>query len=401
MINTSIHPNRIKILTLISTVLSLILCAQLTSETQSGKQQKSLGKIYRDGIIQFIPVLKISPDSIPDHIRAKSMINLVQGPDKLYVSDIALDDVKVFNLNGKFIKKFGIKGKGPGDLLAPTKMCISKERLVVWEARNRRFSFFSPGGKFIKIEKPKLKGNLADMKALDDGRIILEIVRVEANKDKKEIFEWRVLELYSSEMKFIKEVYRQEEHQYKYFKNPNPRYRLRLPFRPRLCWDVLPGGEIAASFTEKYQIKIIDIDSGRTQTISRGYSPVKVTEADKKKYLDMQYRIEGGVRKDGADQFTRDNIEFPDFKPALIKLITDIEGHIMVFPFLKSHNGKFELLVNTFDVFDSKGIFINQVKIKDNKDFYIARVISVKDNEFWCLEADFELGIRNVKYKAM
>ena len=160
-------------------------------------------------------------------------------------------------------------------------------------------------------------------------------------------------------------------------------------------------GKIAASFTTKYEIKIIDVDSGRTQTFSRGYSPVKVTEADKKKYLDSQYRLEGGARKKGADQFTRDNIEFPDFKPALIKLITDIEGHILVFPFLKSHNGKFELLVNTFDVFDSQGIFINQVKTKDNKDFSITRVFSFKYNEFWCLESGFELGIIHVKYKAM
>lgn len=395
------HLNRIKILTLISTVLFLFLCAQLTSETQSIKQQKSLGEIYRNGIIQFIPVLKISLDSIPDHIQAKLLINLVQGPDKLYVSDVALSDVKVFKLNGKFIKKFGIEGKGPGDLLSPTIMCISKERLVVWEVNNRRFSFFSPQGKFIKIEKPKLKGSMVDMKALDDGRIILEISRAEANKDKKQIFEWCALELYSSEMKFIKEVYRHEEHLYKYFKNPNPRYRLELPFRPRLYWDVLPGRKIAASFTEKYEIKIIDIDSGWTQTISSGYSLVKVTEADKKKYLDMQYRKEGGVRKSGADQFVRDNIEFPDFKPALIKLIADIEGHIIVFPFLKSHNGKFELQINTFDVFDSNGIFISHVKIKDNKDFFIARVISVKDNEFWCIEEDFELGILFVKYKAM
>jgi hypothetical protein len=370
-------------------------------EPQTIKQRRTLKEIYKGGMIEFTPVLKISLDSIPGRIQAKTLIKLVQGTDKLYVSDLGLHDVKAFKLNGKFIKKFGIEGRGPGDLLAPSSMCISKKRLVVWEIRNRRFSFFSLAGKFIKIVKPGLKGRLEGMKALDDGRLILELTRVEANKSKKEIFEWRVLELYSSDLVFIKEIYRQKEHRYKYFKNPRPHYRLGLPFLPRLYWDVLPGGKVATSFTAEYEIKIMDVDSGRTKTISRDHSTVKILEADKNEHLKMYFNREGGVLKRGPSKFIRDNIEFPEFKPAINKIITDVDGHIIVFPFLKSDGGKSPLLAHTFDVFDSNGSFINHVKIKNNKNFTTDRVISVKNNEFWCSETDDEFDISFVKYEAM
>ncbi len=384
-------------------VFFLVLCAQLTSESPPAQQQKTLAEIYKSGEITFKPVLKISLDSIPERIPAKTLIGLTQGEDKLYVSDLRVCDVKILSLDGKFIKSFGVKGKGPSDLLAPWHMCFSKERLVVWEIQNRRFSFFSPEGKFLEIAKPKIKGLLLDMKALDDGRIILEFNQVEGNEEKKEIFEWRVLELYSSEMKHIKTVYRQKEHQFKYFKNPNPYLRMILPFRPKLSWDVLPGPRIAVGFPGKYEIKIMNIDTGDMKIINRDYSPEKVTEADKKITLAMRFRRENGKRKRGADKFYRDNVEFPKFKPAFKTLITDQEGHILVFPYTLLDQGKIDYKARLFDVFDSNGTFVNRVKIKNDRGIDLRRVLPVGCGEFWCVETetinDFDLIW--VKYKAM
>jgi hypothetical protein len=376
----------------------IVACANFVSGANKAKQKKTLGEIYRSGVITFEPVLKISLDSIPNRVQAKKLSKLVQGTDKLYVSDLILSDVKIFNLDGTFRKKIGIKGRGPGDLLVPIFMCFARGRLVVWESGNRRFSYFSEDGKFIKIAKPKLKGRLEDMKVLEDGRIVLEITRVEANKEKKEIFEWRVLELYSSEMKFIKEVYRQKEHLYKYFKNPRPHFRIPLPFQPRLSWGVLPGKKIAVGFPRQYKIKILYVDTGKVKIISRDYSPQKVTGMDKKEYLGSQLVRVGGILKKGVNKFVSDNAEFPDFKPAFKKIITDRESHILVFTYTESDQGKSNNKATHFDVFDSDGTFVNYVKILDNKDLFIPRVISVENNEFWFHE-EGSLDTVFVKYK--
>ncbi len=390
--------SRKKSFILIVSMSILVVCVHLAPESHPAPQPKTLGEIYRSGTIKFKPVLKISLDSIPDRIHAKNFSKLVQGKDKLYVSDLSLSDIKVFDLAGRFIKKFGVKGKGPADLFAPSHMCFTGDRLVVWEIGNKRFSFFSPDGKFIKVEKPKLKGRLDYMRVLDDGRFILQLERTEANKEKKEIFEWCVLELYSRDMKYLKDVYRQKQHLYKYFKK-RP-YSLYIPFSPMLNWDVLPGGKIVVGFPEKYEIKIIYIDTGQKKVFSRDYAPVRVTEVDKESCLASRLRREGGTWKRGAGKFYRDNVEFPEFKPAFKRILTDKEGHILVFDFSESDWGRIVWGAISFDVFDSNGSFINHVKIEKNEELSVGRIFPVKGNEFWCTEDD-DVNIMFVKYKAM
>jgi hypothetical protein len=383
--------------TLLVSIFLLAVCAHLASQPK--QQQKTLGEIYRTGSIKFKPVLKISHDTFPENILSKTLISLVQKEDRLYVLDLRLCDVKILNLNGQFIKSFGSKGKGPTDMLSPYLTCFSKDRLVVWEIGNRRFSFFSPGGKFLKIEKPKIKGRLNNMKAFEDGRIILELERVEANKENKQIFEWLVLELYSSELKHLKTLYRQKESRFKYFLK-GPYHRLRLPYRLELYWDVLIGAKIVVGFSEKYEIKIMDIDTGQTKSISRAYSPVKITEADKKEYLEY-FKDEGKQQKRHVNKFIRNNVEFPPFKPVFKNIITDNEGHILVFIFSSLDQGKSRYIANTFDVFDSSGTFVNNVKIEGNMELNIVKVISVSGNAFWFTETENDSDVVYVKYEAM
>ena len=377
------HINRVY-LSLVLFFLSFSLI--LAIGTQQNNLGNYLGEIYKSGEIEFKPLLEISHDSIPSRILSKNFSGLVQGNGFIYVSDSGVGDIKIFKSDGKFFKKFGIKGRGPGDLYAPHLMCISKNRLVVWEIGNKRFSYFSAKGKYIKIKKPTLKGRLVQMKALDDGRIVLEILRVANNKSQAKISDLRVIELYSSEMSFIKEVYTQKERLHKYFKTPRPHYRMILPYRPKLHWDLLPGGKIVLAFSRKYQLKIMNLDSGKMSAISRDYSPVKIAEVDKQRYLDSCFHRENGSFKRGASKFVRDNIEFPEFKPAFKNIHTDREGHILVFPFSLSDVGKSTYKANSFEVFDENGNLINRVKIKNGSDYDFIKFTQVGVNAFWCIK---------------
>jgi hypothetical protein len=49
----------------------------------------------------------------------------------------------------------------------------------------------------------------------------------------------------------------------------------------------LPGGKIVAGFTERYEIKLIDVDTDQIQLITRNYSAEKVKKADKEQYHSM------------------------------------------------------------------------------------------------------------------
>jgi len=51
---------------------------------------------------------------------------------------------------GKFIKKFGQSGQGPGDLLKPQQILTTKDSIVVAEAGNMRLQFFDFEGRYKK-----------------------------------------------------------------------------------------------------------------------------------------------------------------------------------------------------------------------------------------------------------
>ncbi len=283
---------------------------------------------------------------------------------KLFVVDPGTHDIKIFNSDGTFQKSFGTKGKGPSDLLSPLRICASKGRIIVWEVRNRRFSYFTESGQFIKIESPKLKGRLEELKTLNDGRIVLGVNKIEPIPGKKDAFEQKSLQLYSGEMKFIKTLYRQKERRFRYFKQrTNGAWRVVRPYSTRLLWDTLPGSRIVVGFPAKYEFKIIDVDTGKEQTITQPGKPQAITKPDEEFFFSMQSHMENGRVKQGAGKFYRDNAEFPEYFPAYKALTTDKEGHIFIF-FYQRINGKPSYHSNYFDLFESNGKFINRITIK-------------------------------------
>ncbi len=374
-------------------------CFCLFAETNSAKAKIKMREIYESGTIKFKPVMEVSLETLPEGVPAKTLISLVQGKDRIYITDGIISDIKVLSLDGKFITTYGRRGQGPGDLLLPFRLCFSKERLAVWESRNRRFSYFSLKGKFLKSVKPKLKGRLTGMRSLDDGRIILELEQVEASAKKKEINDWRVLELFSSEMKHIKTIYRQKEHLYKYINEPDYP-RLRLPFASTLCWDVLPGGKIVVGFGEKYELKIISLDDDREKVVTRDYVPVRVTKADKNQVLNE--RAGGSTPRKKISKFFRNNVEFPGLKPAFRQINTDQEGNILVFIYTPLDEGKEPYLVKSFDVFDAAGNYIKRVNVGGKHPLDISRLTFVTNNELWCLTLvdKWKHEFMFVKYKA-
>jgi len=58
--------------------------------------------------------------------------------------------IVIFDKKGNFIKKFGRKGQGPGDLSRPTKITVFNNNLLVYDSSNYRFQVFTLDGEFIK-----------------------------------------------------------------------------------------------------------------------------------------------------------------------------------------------------------------------------------------------------------
>jgi len=56
----------------------------------------------------------------------------------IFISDVKGHFVAKYNWNGKFIKKIGKKGKGPGDFLVPSLLNAVKNKVLVYDGGNKR-----------------------------------------------------------------------------------------------------------------------------------------------------------------------------------------------------------------------------------------------------------------------
>ena len=90
-------------------------------------------------------------DMEEEEIYLWSPILIVQDPSgNIYVSDQKRHAVMCFDSSGKFIRKIGEQGQGPGDLLTPGAFFVTKDYLVVREIGNSRFQYLDLEGKYLR-----------------------------------------------------------------------------------------------------------------------------------------------------------------------------------------------------------------------------------------------------------
>jgi hypothetical protein len=101
----------------------------------------------------------------------------------VYICDIHKHCVKVFKHSGEYVRTIGRRGKGPGDVFAPTSIALSPGGdLVVYELGGRRIQWFSPEGKSKKIQKETKLINSFGMTANNELAVF---IREKAHKTKK------------------------------------------------------------------------------------------------------------------------------------------------------------------------------------------------------------------------
>ncbi|MCX6580502.1 MAG: hypothetical protein NT166_09985 [Candidatus Aminicenantes bacterium] len=356
----------------------------------SNPQKKiALKDIYKTGMIEFIPVMKITRESVPADITFKQMFSMCQINHRLYVLDPLCSNIKIFTTDGHFLKAFAKKGSSESELNAPNCMNVIDGQLVVWENGNRRFSIFNTDGAFKHTLQPFKKGFVENFGSLGNGNLVIE--RTSYGSVGDDVYKSVLIELYSKNFQLIKVLYQKQLINFRIFRAPgkDPVY-LTLPFQPEVSWHILAGNngknsnKLVIGCSDAYSIDIIDTGTGITRTFTHPYSPVKVNEADRNQYFNFFMRSdEEGNYIQGSDRFTIDNTTFPEYKPVFKWLTTDYEGTILVFTFTGSDNGKNRYNATEFDVFDSDGQFINHVKIAHDAEIPSLRLFSEKDHIFW------------------
>jgi hypothetical protein len=250
--------------TAFAVAIILFLCLPAPAPAQG------IADLVKMGKVQLVADAKVSDNKLPENAFFQNPRCLAaDAKGNIDVSDADAKHIKVFGPDGKFRTTLSRKGEGPGEIQMPTMLGISVERLVVWEAMNRRFSILDLKGGFIKTAKAVYggTGDLLALRALSDGRWIAFVERglpAQFQGRLPEERDYAVL-LLSTDLTPVSTIDERKFRNRRWTRHPQTQGLIQVPFpyHPGVKVAVSPDGTIAIGTGRTYEIGLYDPDKGR------------------------------------------------------------------------------------------------------------------------------------------
>lgn len=311
---------------------------------------------------------------------------------KVLVADARDKIVQLVDLATGSMTKVGREGSGPGEYaFAGTLIGLPDGTTLLHDLLNRRFLTISAEGKagaFLEMPRPPAStsppagggpivlGGITNVRGYDGrGRIYFggsPFSATGGTADSVPLLRWDRVKPTFDTVGFVKQPAGSAQRTQS-GGNVTIRMGNNVRFTPTEIWGVAADGRVARVFPEPYRVAWL---TGRGQAALGPvvpYTPMKVTEADKKEVMDAQRRAPptmivmggpaGGARPGGAAPggFQPPPPEFAETKPPY-----DGQGAVLVAP-----DGEVWVLrtrpagdkIPTYDVFDRTGALVKKVSL--------------------------------------
>ena len=261
--------------------------------------------------------------------------------------------VFVYDRSGMFMRKFGRRGQGPGELLTPAAISIRADRVMISDLA-RKISFFSLSGDFINsfsVGQYLLLGTSLDARGNIYG---LEAGMSGDNPAFK-------LLKFDQEMKLKGELAR--------YLVPEPQKGLD-PFMSSPFFQIGPDNTVIFSRPESYIFEYYDDNGKLIRQVKKAYKPVRITDEEKN---EMKQKLPSHQ----GSRFA--------YHPGCGIFVCNDQGWLLVQTFEKSAAGYY-----IFDVFDEQGRFLTRIPLPGEPKIW-------KKSKLYCREEDeagFQLLIR-------
>lgn len=320
--------------------------------------------------------------------RISSIRELPSG--KVLVADISDKVIQLVDLAGGTMTKVGREGNGPGEYAFPRSLvALPDGSTLVHDMLNRRFLTITPDGKtgaFVEMPRPPAGteritgplGGITNIGGVDDrGRIYFEGSPFSAgggSADSVPILRWDRVKPSFDTVGFKKQPPGSAS-----AVGGNGQFRMTIGggkrFTPAELWSVAGDGTIARVFPEPYRVAWFSSRDQATMGAVVPYTPMKVTEEDKRLFIEAQKKQApirltiggpggGGARPSaggGGTNFTPPPPEFADTKPPFDgagSALATPDGEIWV---LRTRPASDK--VPTYDVFDRAGTLVKKVSL--------------------------------------
>ncbi len=288
----------------------------------------------------------------------------VDNDGNIYVLDGKEEKIKIFDSAGKFVKKFGEEGWGPGELNVPVSLQVTPAgEIVIGDAAKQEFIFFSLGGKFLRemstaMKAPGLVLPLFDSQGNIVGQQIVQAegkVRLEVRKYDRELnllFTMASVDITGVTKGKID------------------------PFRIKFSYQFGKDNSIYCGDLDKYEIKVFSPEGKLIKRILKDYVPVKLTEKDKEEFF-------GRIPEIGP--LAKEIIKFSKVFPPYQNFTMDEQWRLFVRTFEKGKDkGEYYL-----DVFDEEGKYLAKFSFKGEPRVW-------RGSKLYAMEED-DSGFRTLK----
>ncbi len=329
----------------------------------------SLLDVYRSGKIKLVPDPDFGKGTEWDIYFPQGIKDIAFLPDGSFfatgLGNKACHCVYKFDKNGKFIKKIGKKGRGPGDLYHPGKLSILDNNylLVAEYATMRRISVFDLNGNFVKIIRTKEP--VFDVVGLKGDTILIATFSSRKSGN---------LVIFSHNF-YIKNIVTGKEKKILILKDKS-KYGgfFRMPMFSGKGIIVVNGDYVFIGTSFFPEIYIFDFNGKKVKEINLGYKKKRANnELKEALYKYLKYTMRKNKRfMDLLKREYKKGLLFPEYEQLYRYFMKDGESNILVVRnyeglIFRENEGELEAKGNIkIDIFDKTGNFVKTIMIDNN-----------------------------------
>jgi len=310
-------------------------------------------------------------DTDPNSMFSRLRSIQVDNQDNIYALDTKETKIKVFDKNGKFLRSFGKKGQGPGEVDRPYRMELTRDnRLVIADMGNNKLVYLGFDGSLVREVPTGKFWALARFRFDSRGDMYAETRTFEETQWTSE------LKKFGPDLTPLATFASFEE------KRLDPLlvhafsrvYSLQTRSDDLLVWTIAQG--------DTYGFTISDGTGRIIKRFNREYDPVKITGAMKDKLI-REVWGEKGIPPEIK-------FEIPGHLPSLDYFIIDNRDRLYVRTYAyEEKEGDYWLW---HDVFDAEGCYIARFSLPERE-----MVFQARKDKLYCLVQESEEGIPLVK----
>ena len=293
--------------------------------------------MYEENVFSLEEELSVGePEGKEEYVFYRILMD-VDDYGNMYVLDAAASNIRVFDQEGNYKQTIGRKGQGPGEMLSPRSIQITPQNeIMIYDFGNRRFSFYSLDGEFIRQDSAATAIMVFNAKMDSSGYIVGGILQRESFTLNKFDLELNpVLTIHSIDIPSLSRT---------------PELEV---MTPSFSFDLTEKDNIVCGYNDKYELQIFDSQGRLLRKIAKLYDSIEISETEKEEFID---------RLTGGRGFPPDvKVKFPKYHHPFSNISIDEEDRVFVRTPEKV-NGMDNFYY--YDVFDPEGKCLAKVPIK-------------------------------------